>query len=265
MRTAVTFFGALVLGLVLGFWMRGWVARPDKTVSTTTLKMAPAPGTSLPLSSSGEREKREKTGTLITGNYSLLRALRDLSNQQLLMFHVRVLGPHERLSPGIAALLGISGPDEKRMNDALTNARVRLAQTEAGVASVARGSSPDELIVTIPAFPQQGGPIYDELMAQVGSILGPEREALWRDFGEQELDNQFNGFGVNSRLITIHRISTDGRVSYELNDQRRDTVMGPSGHAEDITSSSSGARVPDHAALVKNLGLLGEKVIPAEY
>lgn len=143
-------------------------------------------------------------------------------------------------------------PEERRKLEALVEAAVmELKQTAAKVAQVSTQAD-GTLTVTVPAYPSEGGAIYDRFIADFTQVMGPERTGYMRELNQ--LDDAMyysrDQFGLAS---TIYRLDmSPGPRNYSS-----------SGHHDPDTGVTTTVIQLDLAAFRREVPLIYEKMLAA--
>lgn len=105
--------------------------------------------------------------------------------------------------------------EQAAVQRAVDRAKERLAEYERANSTVDRKADGTVTVVTKP-FPDAGGAVFDELMNSMGAVLGSERNAVFRAFGQEQVETEFVRFGAVQRTITFSANSANPSRPYSL-------------------------------------------------
>ena len=147
--------------------------------------------------------------------------------------HLRLAGITDdyRVDPEVVEILHITPAEQTRMNTLLTDSRSLYQQLEDRVMTITN-SAPGEVIVRVPAFPQEGQLLRTNLYDGLKATLGVYRFNRLLETSECSFKKRFQYFGKASRSIRFQlvydtpdaapRLSIrDAWVIEEQKDQRR--------------------------------------------
>jgi len=106
------------------------------------------------------------------------------------------------LSPDLAELFKIDAAEEEKINDAFAYAQDYLREVEAALIT-ARTPRPGKVILHIPAFPQDGEYLKEDLYAALEATLGEHRFDRFIKVSEEGLKDTFYQFGGASRTMVF--------------------------------------------------------------
>lgn len=123
-------------------------------------------------------------------------------------------------------------------------------------------SNSEKLIVTIPPFPDEGGKMYNDLLASYAAVLGKERYAVFNESGDQ-LENAFENFGTaRTRYeVSLQQIGPDGRAYYSVTRSHVFDVIDYSPDGGGIASGTSSSTM-GLTALRESYPLLQSYTLP---
>ena len=163
----------------------------------------------------------------------------------------------DRIGESFAQLFELTPEEEARLLLAVSRTKEHMAETEAQVAVSEMSADGTQLIVKVPPIPEAGGVVYDEFLATVSSVLGPERMLLFDVLVRDNLENSSMRFGLGETVLTIDRTPTvlpNGQLKiYKLISK----TTGPDGN----TSTGNNQATIQHA--VKIFPVL-RRVLPAD-
>lgn len=128
-----------------------------------------------------------------------LRALVEINRQAaqpLFSFHL-LDGGGSRLSEDFAQAFDLTPAEKQELEAVIAASRIEIAGMEAKLARIE--PQPDGgFMIVIPTFPQEGGEAYDQFVAKIESLLGPERSGYLREMQIVDSDRLvgLGGFGL---------------------------------------------------------------------
>lgn len=106
------------------------------------------------------------------------------------------------LHPDALDFLKVTPDEEQKVNDAFAYARQTLEEIEEAIITVTN-PRPDKVILHIPAFPEDGKVLQDDLYAALDTTLGPDRFDRFLQVSESGLKQSFYQFGEASRTMVF--------------------------------------------------------------
>ena len=233
-----------------------------KTTVSTALSAAPI--------SNESRPTREGSETSHSVPPSVTERLATLSwlKEKGLFSYIPFLS-HDGISPEFAQLYGLTPQEIDQLSQATRQAKPRLEELTRQRAQLDPASSADKLIVTIPAFPMEGGQIYTDLHTQISSVLGADRYAVFDTLSGDALNNDFEGLGLaRYRYEVILEQATGGIPHYKITrsfvyDSIDYSSSRGSTWSSGTASGSSFNTANDAAAVAKSFPLLSGFALPA--
>jgi hypothetical protein len=177
------------------------------------LARAPAPATSAP------------PAGLPASPLEQLRQVAQLKEQGLVaavsvpMF-LQIPGQPPRLTEQFKRYFGLNREEVDRLEAAMVRASAEARAMELRYAQPGQPGEGEEegaWVVTIPAFPEEGGRAFDALYGEFAMVLGSERLGLFEKLMPQQLDQLGGHFGARERRIVI-RPSEKRAGYYEYKD-----------------------------------------------
>lgn len=101
-----------------------------------------------------------------------------------------------------AQCLDLTSVERRDLLDVINSARSSVADAERKQAKVVRTAA-GAVEVTIDPFVEEGGKIYDQSMAKIAEILGPERNAAFLKLAGESFEHSFSNFGTRARVLTL--------------------------------------------------------------
>ncbi len=145
-----------------------------------------------------------------------LATLRWMKNTGV-FFATPVFKGENQISPEIVSLYGLTPGETAQLEQATQRARQRLDELNRQHAQLDPASNAEKLVVTIPAFPKEGGEIYNELLSSFSTTLGPERYAVFNEVSGDQLENAFENFGTaRTRFEVSAQITGEGKKIYNI-------------------------------------------------
>ncbi len=106
------------------------------------------------------------------------------------------------LHPEAAEFIKATPEEKRKIDDALAYARQYLSDIEAAYMTVTN-PRPDKVVLQIPAFPQEGKILQDDLYAALEITLGRDRFDRFLQVSESGLKSSFYQFGEASRTMVF--------------------------------------------------------------
>jgi len=103
----------------------------------------------------------------------------------------------DRVGPQLIGFFDLTPAETATLNAAVARAAQRIAELSDLHASCKVDETKGRLVVDVPAFPDEGGRVYDELVGQFRSVLGPERFAYFNALFGESFDQNYDGFGTH--------------------------------------------------------------------
>jgi len=103
----------------------------------------------------------------------------------------------DRVGPQLIGFFDLTPAETATLNAAVARAAQRIAELSDLHASGKVDATTGKLIVEVAAFPDEGGHVYDELLGQFRSVLGPERFTYFDTIFGDGFDQNYDGFGTH--------------------------------------------------------------------
>jgi len=113
------------------------------------------------------------------------------------------------LNPEVAELLKITPEEETFINDAFAATKDFIEQMQMAIMRV-QAVQPGKVHVHIPAFPEEGGIIREDLHLALEATLGGDRFDRFMEVTEKGLESSFHAFGELARTIVFEVVYPDG-------------------------------------------------------
>lgn len=153
-----------------------------------------------------------------TSPVAVLRRLWEMQGEKQISVKMnRFLDPSGKLGEGFVAMLELTPAEQANVQRAVDQARERLADYERANSTVERKDNATVMIATKP-FPEAGGAVFDELMTAIAAAIGPERNAVFRSFGQEQVETEFARFGAVQRTTTFTANSNNPNRPYSLHE-----------------------------------------------
>ena len=153
-----------------------------------------------------------------TSPVAVLRRLWEMQGEKQISVKMnRFLDPSGKLGEGFVAMLELTPSEQANVQRAVDQARERLAEYERANSTVERKENGMVTIATKP-FPESGGAVFDELMTAIGAAIGPERNAVFRSFGQEQVETEFARFGAVMRTTTFSTNSGNPSRPYSFHE-----------------------------------------------
>jgi hypothetical protein len=180
----------------------------------------------------------------------VLRRLSEMQSHKMISAKInRFLDPSGKLTEGFVAMLELTPTEQANLQRVIEKARERLAQYERANSTMKRGEN-GAATIAIKPFPELGGAVFDELMNSIAQTLGPERNAVFRDFGQEQVETEFSRFGAVQRKITFSASSPDPRRPFSF---REELTTGPEWTSNRAFDFPTLAELKSHVGTVAGL------------
>ena len=138
-----------------------------------------------------------------------------LSEAHMSKLQIPPLTDDYTLHPDALDFLKVTADEEQKMNDAFAYARQTLEEIEAAIITVTN-PRPDKVILHIPAFPEDGKALQEDLYAALDSTLGQDRFDRFLQVSESGLKQSFYQFGEASRTMVFELAYEDNSSTPQL-------------------------------------------------
>jgi hypothetical protein len=132
-----------------------------------------------------------------------------LSEAHMAKLQIPPLTEDYTLHPDALDFLKVTPDEEQKVNDAFAYAHKTLEEIEAAIIT-ATNPRPDKVILHIPAFPEDGKLLQDDLYSALDMTLGQDRFDRFLQVSESGLKQNFYQFGEASRTMVFE-------LAYESN------------------------------------------------
>ena len=220
--------GCLILGFAAGWYLREPPAQPLRTPPAA---VAPAVATSQPKPiASGPQPASETKASPVTFSVTdRLAALREMKSKGL-DFGLRIFS-NNQITPEFAQLYDLTPAEIAQLNQAYQQTQQRLDALIQQHAKLDPTSTDAKLIVTVAAFPAEGGQVYNDFLSIFSTTLGTSRYALFNDISDDALEKSFGSFGLeNTRYEVTRRTPDHGMQFYEIKRSNSLAVISASYH-----------------------------------
>ena len=123
-----------------------------------------------------------------------------LPEDYLADLHIAPLSDDYAITPELIELLQLSDSEEEALNDAFFDVEDYMREIEADSMYI-RNPRPDKVVLTVPAFGEDGKIMQDELFTSLEQTLGVERFQRFRDIAEEAMQADFYYFGDAARTM----------------------------------------------------------------
>jgi hypothetical protein len=132
-----------------------------------------------------------------------------LSEAHMSKLQIPPLTDDYTLHPDALDFLKVTPDEEQKVNDAFAYAHQTLAEIEAAIITVTN-PRPDKVVLHIPAFPEDGKLLQEDLYSALDTTLGQDRFDRFLQVSESGLKQSFYQFGEASRTMVFE-------LAYESN------------------------------------------------
>ena len=148
------------------------------------------------------------------------------------------------LNEDVAEFLKVTPVEKQKINDALQAASDLIRQVEAATISI-KNPREDKVILTIPAFEEEGKIMKEDLYAALEVTLGGARFDRFLEVSEQDLQKSFYHFGAASRTMIFELAYNSETGMPELVIRDAWIVPGPNNTRTIEAKESTVDRLPD--------------------
>lgn len=138
-----------------------------------------------------------------------------LSESSMARLQFPALNENYTLHPELAEFLKITPGEEANINDALAYAKDYLGEIEAALIT-ATNPNPEKVVLHIPAFPEDGKVLQEDLYSAIEITLGPDRFDRFVKVSESGLKSNFYQFGEAARTMVFELVYEDGQPAPQL-------------------------------------------------
>ncbi len=183
--------------VVSGAFMLGRVSRPIESSTSPLPSIVPAATKAPVAAQSGIIEPPRAEPELVTTPAPATRWATALWLRKAGMVATGMALVSDRVGPQLIGFFDLTPAETATLNAAVARAAQRIAELADLHASGKVDATTGKLIVEVAAFPDEGGHVYDELLGQFRSVLGPERFAYFGTLFGDSFDQNFEGFGTH--------------------------------------------------------------------
>lgn len=134
-----------------------------------------------------------------------LDALRWLKNNGHRWLSISVFsGPNQgTINPAFARAYGLSSGDLTRLNKAVAAAGERLRSAQVAGTTATMGSNNKTISVDVPALPELGGALREEVQGAFQDVLGPDRWPFFQELSSEPFNLGLGRFGTMDMRMEI--------------------------------------------------------------
>lgn len=133
-----------------------------------------------------------------------MRLLAQLDKKKWVRPEMAFVDSAGKLTESFTGLFNLTPAEQAALQGTVDRAREHLAVLEQANATVA--VRPDGKVeIKVKAFAAEGGEVYNELMRDFASTLGPERDEVYRSLGAEQVELALSRFGAAERTVTVSR------------------------------------------------------------
>ena len=149
-----------------------------------------------------------------------LRTVIDLTKSGVLQAGLSCVDRQDHLTKACVSLFELTPAEQNALQAAITHARDSESALELANAKVDILSDGSQKI-TVQSFPEVGGAVYDDLLKDIGNILGQERAAGFVALAMPQLDSSFNQYGAGDRTLIVKALPPlqDGGLAYSITEE----------------------------------------------
>jgi hypothetical protein len=216
-RTGCFFAGSVALGFAVGWYLHqpqhsSRLAPPEPSHSAVTAEVQPKPTVVQPKVEQSI-DDAWKDAPPLNERLATLRWLKKTG----LFVPVQIFTP-EGISPQFALLYGLTQAEQTQLSLAFKQAKQRLEELSSQRAQVDPTTTAEKLIVSVPAFPTEGGRIYNDLLANFASVMGADRYPVFNETSGNLLENSLEGIGLatNRYEVTLGETTLNDQPTYDI-------------------------------------------------
>jgi hypothetical protein len=127
-----------------------------------------------------------------------------------------------RLTDAIAALFELTPGERTQMDGHLARAKEEIDRMSVEHAMGASGED-GSWIINVPAFPERGGVVYEQMLASISAVLGPERTGSFLEIAGPAVERQLGAFGAEEAKIVLFpgTVSPSGEITYRVSESAK--------------------------------------------
>lgn len=149
-----------------------------------------------------------------------------------------------QVGPQVIGFFDLTPAETATLNAAVARAAQRMAELADQHASGRVDEATRKLIVEVPAYPEDGGRVYDELLGQFRAVLGPERFTYFDPLFGDNLERNYDGFGIHRVRYEVELTPMATSKGQPVHRIERSFVMG-----DGTGTGRSNSQLPlDHVA-----------------
>lgn len=138
-----------------------------------------------------------------------------LSEAHMAKLQIPPLTDDYTLHPDALDFLKITADEEQKVNDAFAYAHQTLQDIETAIITVTN-PRPDKVVLNIPAFPEDGKLLQEDLYTALDTTLGQDRFDRFLQVSESGLKQNFYQFGEASRTMVFELAYENNSTTPEL-------------------------------------------------
>ncbi len=122
----------------------------------------------------------------------------------------RLFEQGDRLSPSFVEGFELSRAEAARLQSALDETRTGIERLTTAYARSGWDEERKNWVIDIPAYPEEGRVLYDELFGEFARVLSREEWEVFQDLFASQLENQFDHLGTRTQRFVVARDATEG-------------------------------------------------------
>ena len=220
----LTAIGCLLLGIGIGWALKPTGVQEVQAVDSVKPMIAAKPGIENQFASTHDHAPEASVPDSATSAVSdRIRRKREMLESyrepgRIIHFAFSPFGG-DRVRPEFAILMDLTPEEKQDMEEVLATAKRAYLEAEVRNGVVTLGSDGSSLTMAVPPMPQEGGDIYDQALAAVAGILGPERFELFNMAARDGFDRSLDSFGLNHvtyRMKPSKQTMANGEQLYDI-------------------------------------------------
>lgn len=188
-----------------------------------------------------------------------LKVLAELQQRKLVKPEITVLDRKNKIDDTFSDLFALTPPEQEQLQQVIDGVKGKLGNLELSNAKVTQGAD-GKITVAVQPFPVEGGKVYDEMMANFAQVLGPERDAAYRQIAAQQFEKSLGQFGAADHTY-VFGYDPSGRPGQPYTFEDNVAQQTPDGNR---SSTSSRTRFENLEQMTMRVGPI-VSVLPENY
>ena len=121
-----------------------------------------------------------------------------------------------KINAEFAFIFGLSAPEVQRLNQTIARTEAQVMEMQRTALQAGFDEKSGVLSIEVPSLPKKGGAVYDQLLAEMKTVLGDERSQYFDLMAGDSFDAAFSHFGLAAQQMTVKLSTTSPRACHEL-------------------------------------------------